>query len=248
MRHVMLYAKGIVMVAGTGCAGRKPSILLERQARGPLNVESTIGQPAAWHLEPVVQTTAKGNIEVYVNYASLEFQKNFFNDKKVFGPYAGLTPYYPEFLVFYVKISNKSDKKIRINPVEFIVVDDLGNQYGTVGVDYVTAFAEYRQPFATTTRGVLQEARPGYFGVSVPVGSFLAQKPQGRFAQLQQSSLQPGYVFPGVVYDGLIAFWTPAGEAKKLHLVIANVKTDFDANDWPKTALDFQFDFAATKP
>ncbi len=247
MRHVMVYTMGIVIMVGTGCAGRKPSLLLERQARGPLNVESTIGLPAAWHLEPVVQAQAKGNLEVYVNHASLEFQKNFFSDKKVFGSYAGLTPYYPEFLVFYVKVTNKTEKKIRINPAEFTLVDDLGNQYATVGVDYITTFADYRAPFATTTRSVLEDARPGYFGLSFPVGRIIAQKPQGRFAQMQQSSLQPGYLFPGVVYDGLVAFWTPAAEAKKLHLVLPNVKTDFDVNDWPKTSFDFQFDFTATK-
>lgn len=247
MHRLVVCVIALALVGGSGCASRKSSLLLERQARGPLNEESTIGQPHIWRLDPQVQTLTKSAVEAYVNHTTPEYQKNFFSDRKVFGAYAGTNPYYPEFVVFYVKITNRSDEKIRINPAEFAMTDDRGNQYSTVGVDYVTAFAEYRQPVATTTRGMLEGASPGYFGVSFPVGKLIAAKPQGRYALLQQSSLQPGYLHPGVVYDGLIAFWTPAAEVKTLRLLLTNVKTDFDANDVPKTTLEFPFEFNATK-
>ena len=247
MRRAVMCAMGIVMVCGIGCATRKSSLLLERRGRGPLNESSTIGQGGEWRLTPQVQTLTKSEVEVYVNHTSREYQKNFFSDRKVFKEYAGTTPYFPEFLVFYVKITNRSDKKIRLNPAEFVMTDDHGNQYSAVGVDYVTAFAEYRAPVSTTTRGVLEGASPGYFGVSFPVGKFIAQKPQGRYALLQQSALQPGHLYPGVVYDGLIAFWTPATDAKTLRLLLTNINTDFDANDIPKTTLEFPFEFSATK-
>jgi hypothetical protein len=243
MRWIAIWMAGMVCVVG--CSAKKSSLLLERQARGPLDEEPSIAKPVLWQLEPLMQTQTKGEVEVNVNYASREYLKNFFSNKELFGHYAGSSPYYPEYLVFYVKIANRSDEKIRINPPEFALIDDRGNQYSTVGVDYVTAFAEYRKPVAATTRGLLEGASPGYFGVSIPVGKLFAQKPQGKFAQLQQSSLQPGYLYPGVVYDGLIAFWNPTPNAKALRLLITNIKTDFDANDWPKTTLEFPFEFNA---
>ena len=246
MRWLPLCAVGLICVVG--CAGRKSSLLLERQARGLMDEEPRVAQPAAWRLDPVMQTQTKGGVEVLVNHASRDYLKNFFSNAALFQSYAGTSPFFPENLVFYVKIANRSDAKIRINPAEFTLLDDRGNQYATVGVDYVTAFAEYRQPVGTTTRDVLGGANPGYFGFSLPVGRYLAKKPQGQFAQLQQSSLQPGYLFPGVIYDGLIAFWNPSTNAKKLRLLLADIKSDFDANDVPKTVADFVFDFTATKP
>jgi hypothetical protein len=231
-----------------GCGGRKSSLLLQRQALGPIAEEPSVATPVLRHLEPAMQTQTQEGIEVTVNHASGAYLKNFFNNRAVFGAFAGANPYYPEHLVFYVRISNRSEEKIRLNPGEFILIDDRGSQYGTVGVDYVTAFAEARQPLATTTRGLLEDARPGYFGFSFPVGKLVAGKSQGQFALLQQSSLQAGYLYPGVVHDGLIAFWNPAANTKQLHLLITNIKTGFDANDLPKTSLEFPFEFNVSNP
>ena len=244
MRWLAVSLVGMLCVVG--CSSRKSSLLLERQARGLMDEEPRVAKAAAWRLEPVLQTQAKGNVEILVNHASRDYLRNFFGNKALFQAYAGPSPFFPENLVFYLKISNRSDVKIRINPAEFTLIDDRGNQYASVGVDYVTAFAEYRQPVGTTTRDVLSGANPGYFGFSVPVGKYLAKKPQGQFAQLQQSSLQPGYLYPGVIYDGLIAFWNPSTNATKLKLLLANIKTSFDANDLPTGTADFSFDFAAT--
>ena len=110
----------------------------------------------------------------------------------------------------------------------------------------MTALGESRRPVATTTRGLLESASPGYFGVSLPIGKAMAQKPQGQFALLQQSALQSGYLYPGVVHDGLITFWNPPAGQRKLRLLVTNVKTDFDANDWPRLSLEFPFEFSAT--
>lgn len=236
------------LVTGLGCAGRTSSLLLERQARGPIAEEPTVARPLIRQLEPATQTLAKGAIEVTVMFATPQYLIQLFSNKAIFGPYAGMNPYFPEHLVFYVKVANRSEKKLQLVPSEFVLIDDRGNQYHTIGADYITAFAEYRAPVATTTRGVLEGASPGYFGLSVPVGRMIAGKPQGRFALLQQSALQSGYLYPGVVHDGLIAFWNPAREAKTLRLLVTNIKTDFDAMDQPKTSLEFPFDFTVTSP
>ena len=239
---------GLVMVlSAAGCGTRKSALLLERLARGPLDESLLVAHRFEWHLEPILQTQTKKGIEVTVNHASREYLDNFFKNKNLFGEYAGRNPFYLENLVFYVKIANRTDKKILVDPGSFALVDDRGNQYSLIGMDYVTALSEARQPFATATRGVIEEARPGYFGVSLPVGKMVSAKPQGQFALLKQSALQNGYYQPGVIHDGLIAFWNPSTNATKIRLLVANIKTDFGPDDFADTALDFTFEFEATK-
>ncbi len=244
MRWMLLGMAGMLCVAG--CA-RRSSLLFERQARGPMSEGPTIGKAEAWHLEPVMQEQTKGKVKVTVNYASSAYLDNFFKNRALFQRFAGKSPYYAEHMVFYLSIANGSEQKVLINPSLFVLVDDLGNQYSTVGVDYVTAFAEYRRPTATTTRMVLENASPGYFGFSVPIGRLFVRKPQGPFALLQQTAIQPGFLFPSVTYDGLIAFWSPAKKTAKLTLYVSDIKTDFDAEELPKTDLDFAFEFRAAR-
>ena len=244
MRWWLIGMAGMACLAG--CSARKSSLLLERQAKGQIEEESAVAQAASWHMTPESQTKTQEGVEVTVKFAPAGYLRQLFADKRMFGAYAGKNPFYPENLVFYVKIANHSQKKIRINPGEFTLVDDVGNQFSTIGVDYVTAFGDYRRPVSTTTRGLLESASPGYFGISIPIGRAVAQKPQGQFALIQQSALQSGYLYPGVIYDGLIAFWNPPAGQRKLQLFITNIKTDFDANDWPRVSMDFPFEFSAT--
>ena len=168
MRHVTLL---VTLFVVNGCALTKTSsLLLERRVRGSLTEETRVGHPLATHPEPIMQTKTQQGIEVNVNYASREYLKNFFSNRALFGKFAGTNPFFLEQMVFYVKVANRSQKKIRINPGEFTLVDDVGNQFATIGVDYVTAFGDYRRPMSTTTRGLIEGASPGYFGISVPVG------------------------------------------------------------------------------
>jgi len=62
MRWLPLCTVGLICVVG--CGGRKSSLLLERQARGLMDEEPRVAQPAAWRLDPVMQTQTKGNVEV----------------------------------------------------------------------------------------------------------------------------------------------------------------------------------------
>lgn len=248
MRRWMVF--GVVIVTGVaGCAGvvRKSSLLLERNARGPLDQAHLVGHRFEWKLDPVLQTQTKNGIEVTVNQASRTFLENFFGNKKLFGAYAGRNPFYMENLVFYVKIANNGKEKLFVDPAGFVIVDDHGSQYIPIGMDYVTAIGESRTPIATTARGVIEEARPGYFGVSLPVGKIVSTKPQGQYVLLTQSALQTGYIYPGVTIDGLIVFWNPASDATKLRLIISNIRTNYRADNLPDTAIDFPFEFAATK-
>ena len=236
----------VILILVSGCGGRKSSLLLERQARGPMEEEPEVAKPRDWSLDPVMQTLITDKVEVFVNHASRTYLKNFFRNKAIFGPYAGGSPYFAEHLVFYVKIANRSKERIHLDPSTFILIDDRRNQYASIGTDYVTAYADARAPVSTTTRGMLSDARPGYFGISLPVGRMVASKPQGRFALLRQSSIQQGYLYPGVTHDGLIAFWNPSAQVTALRLLITNIKTDFHANDEPQKALEFPFEFTVS--
>lgn len=236
----------VSVVAISGCSGRTSSLLLERQSKGPIEESSPIIHPARWLLEPIEQTQVNQNIEVMVKHATADYMKEFFGRKEIFGGFAGDSPFYPEHLVFYVRISNKSDRKISINPEEFAIVDDRGNQFSPLSVDYISAFVDHRRPVSTITRGLLEEAKPGYFGFSLPVGRMITSRPQGHFALIQRSAMQSGYLHPGVIHDGLLAYWSPVLSAKKIKLLITNIKTDFDANDFAQTSLEFAFEFDAT--
>ena len=231
------------VVGASGCASHKSSLLIERPARGLLAEALQVGQRFELRLEPVRQTQTQHGIDVVVNHASREFLNNFFKQRELFGEYAGRNPYYLENLVFFVEIANRSAKKIFVDPGTFVLVDDRGNQYSVIGVDYVTALAEARSPFAVATRGIIEEAHPGYFGVGLPLGKMVSPKPQGQFALIKQSALQGGYYYPGVVHDGLIAFWNPSRNATTLRLLLTDMKTDFGADSLPATSFELPFEF-----
>ena len=246
MRQVLVGL--VVLMAVTGCGSRKSSLLLERNARGPIDEALVVAKRIERHLEPVRQTQTQGDVEVTVNHASREYLDNFFKNKSLFGEFAGRNPYYLENLVFYVQIANHSTQKIFVDPGAFVVVDDHGNQYSTVGIDYVTALGESRAPFATATRGVIEGASPGYFGLSLPVGKMVSSKPQGQFALIKQSALQVGYYYPGVSHDGLIAFWNPSTNATNIQLFLDDLRTDIGPENLARKALDFVFEFTVNTP
>ena len=231
---------------GTGCAGaHTSSLLLQRHARGPMEANQDVGKQEHWVLEPVTQTQEQGKVEVTVRFAWQEYLTELFQRRDIFGQYAGRQPFFSENLVFYVKIANHGDEKINIDPAQFVLLDGRGNQYGPIGGDYVTALAESKSPTSTVTRGILDEARPGYFGVSLPVGKVIG-KSQVRYAMMERSSLQRGLIYPSVVHDGLLAFWSPVKQANSVTLIVTGIKTDFSADDLPQRSLEFSFHFNAS--
>lgn len=230
-----------------GCGGKTSSLLLERQARGPISEERSVAKPVTWLLEPATQTKTQNGLEIAVTHATTPYLDQLFNNQQIFGGHAGLNPYFKEQVVFYVRIANRSGKRVRLDPDRCVLLDDKSNQYRSLSPDYGTALAEAKAPMATMTRGILEEARPGYFGVGLPVGKIIG-KPQQRFALLQMASLQSGDVYDGVVYDGLIAFWNPHSETQKLTFILGGIKTNFDAADLPQASLEFVFEFAASHP
>lgn len=236
----------LVFLAVAGCSARKSSLLLGRFARGTLDDAQSVALPNTWELSPSTQTDSQnGGVEITVSYASISYQEKIFYNKDLFGEYAGRNPYYDQQLVFYVRVSNQSGDAVLLSPDQFVLIDDRGNQLATVGHDHIDALTKAKSPVSTTTRGIVEGASPGYFGLSFPVGK-LVRASQWRYALLTQSALQRGFLYPAVVHDGLIAFWTPSSFTKKLTLRLPNIKTDFSSYDRPATSLEFIFEFEAT--
>ena len=246
VRYAQSLAMGLVLIMGVGCA-RQSSLLLERKAVGPILEEQGVGHLVEWKLDPTTQTQTQGGVEVSATHAPQPYLVDFFRNKQIFGKFAGLNPFFGEQLVFHVKISNHSGKKLLLDPAKFVLLDDRSNQYAVHHTDYMTALAESKAPLTTMTRGILEEANPGYFGVGVPVGRLIG-KPQQRQTLLEMSILKAGPLYDGVVYDGLIAFWNPSLTATRLRLLLTGFKTDANPNDQPQTALDFPFEFVLSRP
>ena len=232
-------------VAAAGCGSHKSSLLLQRQARGPIAEEQEIAWQARWVLQPETLMKSDGGLELTATYASYDYLNQLFSDKRIFGEFAGLNPFFPEQVVFYVKFVNHTGKRLLFDPMEFTMVDDRGNQYASLSPDYATALAESKAPVGTVTRGVLDEATPGYFGVGLPVGKIIA-KPQRRYALLAMSNLQAGSLQDGVIYDGLAAFWSPHQQAKQVRLIVP-IKTDIAPDERPMKRLEYEFEFALSR-
>ena len=237
---LLLLALGVLSLSG--CSGRKSSLLLGRFARGTLTDARSVAQPLAMRLMPGSRTIVQNGVVVIVTHAPREYQDDLFRNEAIFGKFAGKNPYYPQQLVFYVRITNQSSSELFVDITQFKLIDNRGNQLETIGHDYIEAFTKHKTPISSTTRGIVEGASPGYFGFSLPVGKMFS-KSQWRYALLKQSALQQGFLYPNVVHDGLIAFWTPSNLATELTLRMSNIRTDFDSKGEPATALDFVFEF-----
>ena len=72
----------ILSLALPSCS-RKSSLLLERQAKGPINEEQAIAKQLRWVVSPPTQSNEQAGVEITVTYASLEYLTEFFRNKQV---------------------------------------------------------------------------------------------------------------------------------------------------------------------
>lgn len=237
----------LLVLTSSGCGRKRSSLLMERRARGPFALERQFGTRQVVYLHPPERTIKQEGVEVMARFASMKDLHQYFQNAEYFGKDAGLNPFAPEHVVFYVQIANRSPKRLTLDPDQFVLVDDIGVQYSYLSPDYLNALAEARIGVGEATRMGLSSA-PSVYGVDVGgFASGLVPKSQKRLALLKQVSINPGTLFPGVVYDGYISFVRPHKDAKHLRLILGNIKTDFDASDIPKRALEFPFEFDVTQ-
>ena len=229
------------LLFGSGCGGGFATI---ERPKGQIELR----QPELAHLpslllDPATASLSKSGIDVLIRYASPEELDRFFEKKEVFGSLAGKNPCPPDTLVFYVKIANYGGKRIRVNPDDFVLIDNLNIQYSELSPDNISAIYEAKAnmwAFAKTTG----DLAPGPYGIPLKVAGSLGGGGSRKLHYLiKQVRLAGGYVHPGIAYDGYVAFPRPHPNTTSVRLLIANIKTDFDPADLPTGAIDFEFPF-----
>ncbi len=227
------------------CASQSP-VVFERQEKRRItllrakDIKESIKRRIL--LEPLTQTQAKEGVEVTVRYATQKELVEFFMNQDIFGANAGASPFLPNMIVFYIKISNQGNEKIRLDPSEFVMIDDLNTQYSYLSPEYIATLHETRGTIYTIARTA--EAAPGLYGAGVGLATDITKGRSGRKRfLLAQSALSGGYIYKEIVYDGYIAFFKPNKLASQLRLIIPNIKTSFGPDDRPLSSADFEFKF-----
>lgn len=198
-------------------------------------------------MDPMTASLSKFKIDVTIRYATPEELDHFFENKEVLGSLAGKNPYPPATLVFYVKVANYSDKKIRVNPDDFVLIDNLNIQFSELSPDNISAIYESKAnmwAFAKTTG----DLAPGPYGIPLKVaGSLGGGGGRKLHFLIKQVRLAGGHVHPGIAYDGYVAFPRPHPNATSVRLLIVNIKTDFNPADIPASSIDFEFPLTIKK-
>lgn len=241
-RPFWFFVIGTLLLAG-GCG---PRLLMLERPKGEIGLRQPEGLPLAVKIDPVSAASSKAAIDVTIRYASPEELDKFFERKEVFGNLASKNPYPPHTLVFYVKLSNHSGKKIKVNPGDFLMIDNLNIQYAELSPDDISAIYESKASlwsFAKTTG----DLAPGPYGIPLKVAGVAGSGGARKLHYLiKQVRLAAGMVFPGVAYDGYVAFPRPHPNATSVRLIIGSLKTDFDPADVPTASSDFEFPFHIT--
>ena len=227
-------------IAITVCGCRGGFVNIERP-KGEIELRRPEGLEGKVRIMPATASQSKEGIDVTLRYASPEDLEAFFEKKEVFGDLAGKNPYPVETLVFFVRVANHSGKRILVNPQEFVLIDNLNIQYSELSPDNISAMYESRAnawSFAKATG----DLAPGYYGAPLKVASSLAGGGGRKLHYLmKQVRLAVGYIFPGIAYDGYVAFPRPHPNATSLRLLIHNVKTDFNPADEAVGVVHFEF-------
>lgn len=226
-----------------GCAHSTPP---PRSLKGQLELEQAKPPRIILKTTPPFAVLEKEGVEVTIRYASENELDNFFSNKVIFGKFAGKNPYPEGTLVFYVRIANKSGHRIRVNPDDFVLIDDLSIQYVHLSPDDISALYETHGDFWAFAKST-GDLAPGYYGAPFKVASeFAGGGPRRANYLIRQARLTGGYVHDEVTYDGYVAFPRPHPNAKKLRVILANFKTALNPADEATASMDFEFEFTLT--
>ena len=230
----------------SGCGGGFSSI---ERPKGQIEMrQPEVVQLPPIRLNPATASQTKDGIDVTIRYAPPEELDKFFGDKKVFGPLAGKNPYPPQTLIFFIKVANFSGKKIFVAPEYFVMIDNLNIQYSELSPDNISSIYESKAnlwSFARTTG----DLAPGPYGAPLKLaGAMGAGSGRKQHYLIKQVRLAAGFIFPGIAYDGYVAFPRPHPSTTSIRLLIHNLKTDFNAADIPASAVHFEFPFGVEQP
>ena len=223
----------------SGCAG---GYVYGKKTKGRLEpVESYEDVP--YNLTPNKQQQEAEGVWISAEYLPQDGLKKIFIDKKIYGAYAGKNPYPDGMIVIRIRVENKTESRIFINPDDFVLLDELGTQYLYISPERIREIYEAKSSVYNFTKSTSSLA-PGMYGAPLDMAEgFAGRGLKKKFALLKSIELSGGYVYPGVTYDGYLCFLKPSPNAKEVRLIMANVKTSFDVNDEALGRVDFKFNF-----
>lgn len=240
MNRVMLnFFLPLALFVFSGCASNYVYVSQKKGRLEPMEG----GKRKEIKLIPRQQEQEIEGVKIKVWYISDEELDQEFKDRRVYGKFAIGNPYPEDVIVFKVRIENNSTSRIYINPKYFVLLDDLGNQYLYLNPDDLKEFYKSRSFIYSFVKSTFSMA-PGIYGKPANLATSLAGRGlERKYALLKFIELTGGHVYPGVVYDGYIAFLKPSLQAKRLRLLFSNIKTRFDVNDEALGSIDFVFEF-----
>jgi len=195
-------------------------------------------------LEPPSLTLTKKNVTFYIEHFNNKELDEFFSNKERFRKCAGSSPYFDDMLVFYIRITNNSGGKIKINSENFVILDDLNSQYSHLNINYIISLYKSKSKIYSLTKSAEKLTPGGIYGTSVDMATSLAGRGiEKKFIQLKNVELSGGYIYSGVVYDGLIAFFKPSQKASIIKLILPDIITKFDANNEALEKIEFKVIF-----
>lgn len=227
-----------LLLVAPGCGGRLATI---ERPKGQMEFRQPEAVKISYVIDPVTASQSKSGVDVTIRYASPEDLESFFEKEEIFGKLAGKNPYPKDSLIFYIKVANHSGKKLKVDPNDFVMIDNINIQYSELSPDDISTLYESKASmwsFAKTTG----DLAPGPYGAPLKIAGAMGEGGGRKMHYLiKQVRLAGGYVHPGIAYDGYVAFPRPHPKATSLRLVVGNLKTDFNPADLPGTALDFEF-------
>ena len=242
--NTLRVASIIVMLHLVGGCAVQSGVLMERKTKGRIVREEKQDKDAVpVRLEPVELSQTKDGVEILVRYAAQEYLDDYFKDKIISGIKVKENPYPPDSIVFYTFIKNTNRTKIKLCPDDFVILDDLGNQYALVLPEHIIALQSSRLSLHSVSKSA-EQSTPGVYGAPVKIVAELTSRPLKRkLSVLKQVSLSGGYIYGGVNYEGYAAFPRLGNDVKRIRLVMPDVKTEFAADDRTTRSTDFVFEF-----
>ncbi|MCE5252361.1 AgmX/PglI C-terminal domain-containing protein [bacterium] len=141
-------------------------------------------------------------------------------------PDLGYTP--NRFTVFGVTIVNRTFAKMRLDPVEAVLITDLGETFHSYTVSI--AAARYGNSFENYFKSILGQSGNEFYRYEMRLGMV-----RGKNYGLDE------IIFRGDSYTGLIAFDPLRPEVKKCRLDLHDVVYRFDAFNRPADVVDVSF-------
>jgi len=143
-------------------------------------------------------------------------------------PDLGYTP--NKFTVFSVTIINRTFAKMRIDPVEAVLITDLGETLHSY--TFSVAAAKYNNSFEDYYRSRRGQSGNDYYRYEMRLGMV-----RGKNFGLDEM------VFRGDTYSGLISFDTLRPDVKRVQLILNDIVFRFDAFNRPADVTTAKFNF-----